>query len=521
MKKISNIYKTGLLIIVMSIGMYGCEDFMDKVNEDTNHTKDAPAKFTIADVITSTAFYNVGGDLNTYMSVYIEHEVGTHNQLYKAEHRDTEPSSASTFNNVWNNLYSSLKNARMVKERCSEGGPQEGNSVTRGIAGVLVALNSAIITDMFGDVPFSEAAQPTMLPAIFNPKIDKQEDIYKTIHNDLDEAISDLQGTDAHITGGVGSYDLLYGGDKTLWTKFAYGLKARYTMRLLHRSTDKQGDLQKVIDYVEQSFASADEQAAFNVYDAANLNPLFDFQWSRDGLAASKSLFDRLAERDDPRLRRAFVNAAWSQITGSDDESLMLAPNGGNSEVQYYYNTSVFVFSQTAATQLLSYHELQFLKAEALCRLDKTEEAKPVLKEAFVSAVANLEASVEAALAAPTIMLYGGIEETTAAITREEAEQYFDDTITPLFTVDPLKETMTQKYIAFFGASGESPEAYNDYRRLRAMNDHFIELENLGRFPLRGPYGVSDVTANPNVEEAFGDGQYIYSENVWWAGGSR
>src|SRR5690554_5838616 len=111
MKKISNIYKTGLLIIVMSIGMYGCEDFMGKVNEDTNHTKDVPAKFTIADVITSTAFYN-----------------------------------------VWNNLYSSLKNARMVKERCSEGGLQEGNSVTRGIAGVLVALNSAIITDMFGDV---------------------------------------------------------------------------------------------------------------------------------------------------------------------------------------------------------------------------------------------------------------------------------------------------------------------------------------------------------------------------------
>ena len=110
----------------------------------------------------------------------------------------------------------------------------------------------------------------------------KIPNIYKTglliivmsigIHNDLDEAISDLQGTDAHITGGVGSYDLLYGGDKTLWTKFAYGLKARYTMRLLHRSTDKQGDLQKVIDYVEQSFASADEQAAFNPHCSKKSN---------------------------------------------------------------------------------------------------------------------------------------------------------------------------------------------------------------------------------------------------------
>ena len=43
MKKISNIYKTGLLIIVMSIGMYGCEDFMDKVNEDTILVCDGPS----------------------------------------------------------------------------------------------------------------------------------------------------------------------------------------------------------------------------------------------------------------------------------------------------------------------------------------------------------------------------------------------------------------------------------------------------------------------------------------------
>ena len=43
MKKISNIYKTELLIIVMSIGMYGCEDFMDKVNEDTILVCDAPS----------------------------------------------------------------------------------------------------------------------------------------------------------------------------------------------------------------------------------------------------------------------------------------------------------------------------------------------------------------------------------------------------------------------------------------------------------------------------------------------
>jgi ABC-type transporter Mla subunit MlaD len=83
---------------------------------------------------------------------------------------------------------------------------------------------------------------------------------------------------------------------------------------------------------------------------------------------------------------------------------------------------------------------------------------------------------------------------------------------------------MVQKYIAFYGANGESTEAYNDIRRLKAMGENFIELanpNNATRFPLRYGYGNSDTTANPNVKEAFGTGQYVYTEPVWWAGGSR
>lgn len=104
------------------------------------------------------------------------------------------------------------------------------------------------------------------------------------------------------------------------------------------------------------------------------------------------------------------------------------------------------------------------------------------------------------------------------------ANDYFDNSVKALFDANPLKETMIQKYLAFFGASGESLEAYNDYRRLKAMGESFIELSNpnnKSKFPLRYTYGSSDVLSNQNVKEAFGDGQYVYSENVWWAGGSR
>ena len=525
MKKYIKITKGILVTIVLSAFAMSCsEDIMDDINKDINHTQDAPAKFIIADVITSTAFSNMGGDINTYTSAYVEHEVGTDNQLYRAEHRQGEPSAASTFNNVWGNLYGTLRNARFVIEKCSDGGSQEGNQITKGVAETLAAYNSALIADMFGNTPWSQAAllpSESGIPMYMNPKIDTQEEIYTGIMTYLDDAITDLQGTDAHVTGSLGTHDLLYGGDKTKWLKFAYGLKARYTMHLLQRSSNSQASLESVIEYADKSFTSTEEQAAFAIYDASNLNPLFDFQWSRDGLAASESMSEKLIERNDPRLRRVFVDASWYQMTGSDDEYFFMAPNGENDQEKYYYNTSVFVYSQTAPTLMLSYHEIMFLKAEALCRLDRSDEAVDVLKNAVISAIANTENSVLAAMQSPTLAIYGGLAETTDAITEEEATSYFENDVMPLFTANPLKETMNQKYLAFFGASGESTECYNDIRRLKGLGEDLITLNNPNQFPLRCPYGNDDTTTNPEVKTAYGDGQYVYTEPVWWAGGTR
>ncbi|MDR1258099.1 MAG: SusD/RagB family nutrient-binding outer membrane lipoprotein [Tannerellaceae bacterium] len=515
MKKIiSNI----LSIAALSFIMPSCsEDIMDDINKDSDHTRDVPAKFILSDVLTATAFYNTGGDMNTYTAAYVEHEVGVHNQLFRAEHREGEPSSATTLNNVWENLYTALKNAKLVISKSEAA----DNMVTKGIGEIMAAYNAALLTDMFGDVPFSEATltKEDGTPLHMSPKIDKQQDIYAAIFEYLDQAISDLQGVDAEDP--VRDYDFVYRGDASKWLKLAYGLKARYTMRLINRSQGISADMEKVLDYVSKSFASAGEQAAFAVYDASQLNPLFDFQWSRDALAASQSMADKLAERNDPRIRRSFVNADWEQLTGVDDKTWFPAPNGESEQVQYYYNTSAFVYSQTAPTLFLSYHEILFLKAEALCRLNRIEEAGEVLKEAVIAAIANNEVNVNAAMTAPTILDYGGLAETTEAVTPDEAAEYFDTGVKPLFTADPLKETMIQKYIAFFGASGESPECYNDIRRLLGQGVSYVTLINPNRFPLRCPYGNSDTTTNPAVQEAYGNGQYVYTEPVWWAGGER
>ena len=76
---IKGFFAVGVLSVVLS----GCsEDAMDRINKDHGHTQSVAGRFILTDVITSTAFSNAGGDLNTYLSSYIEYEVGVDNQLY-------------------------------------------------------------------------------------------------------------------------------------------------------------------------------------------------------------------------------------------------------------------------------------------------------------------------------------------------------------------------------------------------------------------------------------------------------
>ena len=85
-----------------------------------------------------------------------------------------------------------------------------------------------------------------------------------------------------------------------------------------------------------------------------------------------------------------------------------------------------------------------------------------------------------------------------------------------------LKKIMLEKHISFY--ENEGIESYNDIRRLRAMgNGNLIPMVNPkpNLFPLRFAYGQSDVASNSNIKDLYGDGSYVYKENVWWAGGTR
>lgn len=531
MKEYKSIGKLLAVSFLTAFSITSCtEDAMDKVNKNPNNPLDVPAKFIITDLGVNTGFSIVGGDFSLYSSVYIEHEVGISNQLYKAETRNGEPTISTTYNNTWGSVYSDIKNAKIVIKKCQEDPSEQGNVVTEAIARIYLAYNGAIVTDLFGDTPFSETGilNDNGTPAFLQPKIDSQESIYAEINKNLDEAIKLLDGgnaTDKGPSGAVGSRDYIYSGKASLWYKTANALKARYTMRLINKSSNKTKDLEDILTYVSKSFQSASEECKLNIYNGdSQVNPLWGFSYSRNSLAASNSLIEKFVERNDPRAPQAFLepdptgNIVYGEggVQATDIKGIEAAPNGTPSEVQNTYGMSMPSWAITAPTLIISYHEVKFLEAEALCRLGRTKEAEVVLKEAVRAAMANLGNSINDA----GNNWVGGESTLNDAV----AEAYFDKSVKPLFDVNPLKETMIQKYLAFFGASGESVEAYNDYRRMKGAGENFVELKNplnSNKFPYRFGYGADDVLANLAVKAAFGDGQYVYTEPVWWAGGSR
>ncbi|WP_262493175.1 SusD/RagB family nutrient-binding outer membrane lipoprotein [Marinilabilia salmonicolor] len=312
---------------------------------------------------------------------------------------------------------------------------------------------------------------------IFTPVLDSQESLYQEIFGMLNSGLENLN-KETNFSG-LGSQDFFYGGDIDLWKKFGNGLKARYTMRLSNRNA-AYGD---VISFADASFESAAEQCQYEYVDAS---PFYQFLQDRNYFGASQSMHDKLADRNDPRDNVFFTGDVF-------------APNGTPDQVQDQYSKSA-ISVETAPTYLLSYHELQFLKAEAYVRLDELENAKDALEEGIIAA----------------------FQKPNIGLTAADAEDYFANEVESRFDSNPLAEVMVQKYLAFY--EEEAVEAYNDYRRLVAMGDDVITLENpanLQQFPVRFSYGADDVTTNANVREAYGDGSYVYSEEVWWAGGSR
>ena len=159
-----------------------------------------------------SASFSEGSYLNANFSAYTQHTVSREIDNYALV------PSYSTLGNTWNNIYIyGIKNADALIEEANKA----NLSYYAGIGRVLRVYAYMNLTDLFGDVPYSEAN----VPGIEFPKADKSADIYNALLVELNQALSDFAATEGNSTKPA-SNDLFYNGDIQKW------IKATNTMKL-------------------------------------------------------------------------------------------------------------------------------------------------------------------------------------------------------------------------------------------------------------------------------------------------
>jgi hypothetical protein len=471
-----------IALSVSFLGFTACsEDILDHINKDNQHpSPDAvPAYLQLSDAIMSTGFSTVSGDYAFYLSSLNEQEIGVgNNQLMHAELRNSiEWMSSTTFNNVWNSTYSNLQSIRQIISKITDEVPGNiGQYDLLGMAQVLEALNFGVLTDMHGDIPYSEALRGQ---EILQPKLDTQEDVYAGILSTLNDAIANLEkGKSLKSTK---KQDIAFGGDVNQWIATAYALKARY---LLHQLAVNPSVLSQVETNAEKAIELGFKGFTIREFNGQTCdNPWSAFIWSRFYTASSLTVLNLMQATNDPRAD-SYTNETGEAYAPGDEEISKIAD--GSLVFPAWYDLG------SQPVHLLSKHEVYFILAEAQLRQGKDAAT------AFQTAVATSVGEIA-----------GWLDEDV------DANAYASSLGAPT-----LQTLFEQKYVA--QCVDEQVETYNDLRRVKAMGESYIALTNpyntqsgVNRYPERLPYGNSGVIGNLNVKAAYGDGTYIYTDKTW------
>ncbi|MDE6162920.1 MAG: SusD/RagB family nutrient-binding outer membrane lipoprotein, partial [Bacteroides sp.] len=198
------------------------DEYMENMNTDPSKaaTIDPNAQLTTAQLQTY-------GDLSM-MEIYRNYHYAFTQQLMGCWNTTNYGGRHTLDNNemsrIWTSFYTqSLKNIIDAQYRTAEDAEKVNiNSVLR----IYRVYLMSIITDTYGDAPFSEAGLG-FLEGKFNPKYDKQEDIYNAFFLELEDAVNKIDPTKDKVTG-----DLIYAGDVTKWQQLANSLRLRFAMRI-------------------------------------------------------------------------------------------------------------------------------------------------------------------------------------------------------------------------------------------------------------------------------------------------
>jgi len=353
------------LILALGIVLIGfsCTKDFEQINENPNQPASVSGDlllrtsiFDLTNLLVSET-YGFTDILAQYMAIYEYNQLDIYNWTADARF-------------WW--MYGTLQNIKDVKAY----GVKQKLPNYEAVAIILETYSYSVLTDAYGDVPFSQSNKAES-EGIISPAYDTQESIYPQLLANLKRA-NDIIDLDGSISG-----DILYNGDMLLWKKFANSLRARLLMRI-SKVRDVAQDLQAIVDDPSQYpvFESASEGA---IYHYSGVTP--DISPYSSGLAREYEYFlgvptthfvQVLLQNNDPRIHE------WLGYHTKDDgtlEYLGLAPGQNQGDigrpVDYSSkDTSYFSESDKITGIFMTHSELCFVLAEAAAKNIINADAK-------------------------------------------------------------------------------------------------------------------------------------------------
>jgi hypothetical protein len=351
-------------IIVFGISSFGCKKYLD-VNKNPNQA----AQVTV-DLLLPSAEANiatvVGYNFSVFGGFWAQYWTQSPNS---SQYRtiDQYIPVASDFDNPWQNIYTgALQNLNNIESQATA----QQKYAYRGVARLLKAYTYQVMTDNFGDIPYSQALKISQ--GITNPKYDKQQVIYDSIIALAKAGIADVQTAQ----GLPGNDDLIYGGDVTKWAAFGNTLLLKMYLRLSDVNASK---AQAGITALAGATFITDGQTAKVAFTTTggNQNPFYAVAAGPvlakvQNVYASKTIVDTMNAYGpqggyDLRMDAMFYSAAAYQgipqggfdtytSTGIAIPSAFVGANSGDAN------------SATAPVVFMSDYESYFLQAEAMAR---------------------------------------------------------------------------------------------------------------------------------------------------------
>lgn len=368
MKKI--IYTFG--VITMLITLSSCKKYLD-INKNPNAAEEVDPKLLFSFATVSYIDLRTSGDM--YIPISLASQImsngGNNPTGWSGGGPDeqTYTFSAFSFNNSWRTLYVStganLKQAIKLSESAS---PVNNNAAAQ--CKVLLAMATYDITTAFGDVPFTEAWNTSIL----YPHFDSQKTVLEGVNSLLDQALAQFDESSPLKIGQAGdaAYDLFYAGDISKWKRLAKSLKLRTLLTMVDKDPTKTADIGTIATQGSASLvnASTDNAKIAFVDIAGKRNPKYAISLQYNGglnfFFASKYVTDIMDPATpftvaDPRLPKYFDKPATAAkyegvIPGAD------AVDAANPRI------AATLHSPAAPEVMFTYQEELFAEAEIYAR---------------------------------------------------------------------------------------------------------------------------------------------------------